>query len=184
MSQKVLGINLVEVPSTDPKHELGLEVDDPRGGQGQITYTIYPNGVPTSTTVTYNYSPGGRYRYVKAAGSINAGDAVRIDFTASNSDKTRHNNVIQTSAADQSIEGVAMATVTSGQYFWIMIKGRYVGANVATAAAAGDVLGSSSTAGRLATATPSAANAYATACSVGIRAVTAGSSNTADIIVK
>lgn len=184
--QKLLGIDLTATPSTTAAHELGIEVDDVRGAQGVVTYPWYPNGQQSTATVTYNYAPSSRFRYVKAGGTITAGNAVRIDFTAAHTspDYARQNTVIETSAADQQIEGIAMSSVTVGQYFWIMIHGFYRTANVATAAAAGDVLGSSSTAGRLATATPSAANAYATACGRGIRAVTAGSSNTADIFIQ
>ena len=181
MSMKLLGVNLAEVPSTTAMHELGLTVEDPRGGQGTTTYTWYPNGQATVTTVTYNYSPGSCFKYCKALGTITAGDSVKLDVTATQAE--RFASVIRTAAVDESIEGVALASATTGQYLWVQIGGNYKSANVATAAAAGDVLGGSATAGRLATATASAANAYATACGRGIRATSAGSSNTADIII-
>lgn len=181
MSMKILGVNLAEVPSTTPTQELGLTVEDPRGGQGTVSYTIYPNGIPTATTVTFNYSPGSAFKYCKALGTITAGDAVKLDVTATQAE--RFASVIRTAAVDESIEGIAMASVTTGQYLWVQIRGNYKAANVATAAAAGDVLGGSATAGRLATATPSAGNAYATACGRGIRATSAGSSNTADVMI-
>lgn len=179
----MIGVNLQETPSTTPSMPLGIEVDDIIGGQGQVTYTWYPNGLTTGSvvTVTYNFKPGGRYKYCKALGTISAGDAVKLDVTATQNE--RQASVIRTAAVDESIEGIAIAAATSGQYVWVQVKGWYKGANVATAAAAGDVLGGSATAGRLATATPSAANAYATACGRGIRALSAGSSNTADIII-
>lgn len=181
MSEKILGINVLEVATTTPTQELGVTVEDPRGGQGTITKTYYPNGITTLTTETVVYSPGAKFKYCIANGTITAGDAVQVDVTGTAGQ--RHATVIRTSAVDQSVEGVAMVSATSGQYLWVQIAGYYKNANVATAAAAGDVLGGSATAGRLATATASAANAYATACGRGIRAMSAGSSNTADVMI-
>lgn len=176
-----LGINVLETPSTTPSMPLGIEVEDPRGGQGQVSYTWYPNGIPTSTTVTFNYSAGAKFKYCKAAGTITAGDSVKLDVTATQNE--RHATVIRSDAVDEALEGIAMMSVTVGQHLWVMVKGWYKGANVATAAAAGDVLGGSATAGRLATATPSAANAYATAVGKGFRAMSAGASNLADVLI-
>lgn len=181
MSNKLLGVNIYEVPSTTPTQELGLTVEDPRGGQGQVSYTWFPNGIPSTATVTYNYGPGATLKYCIANGTITAGDAVVLDVTGTAGQ--RHATVIRSSAVDQALEGIAIASATSGQYLWVLIRGYYKSANVATAAAAGDVLGGSATVGRLATATPSAANAYATATGRGIRAMSAGASNTADVHV-
>lgn len=172
---KLLGINLAETPSTTPTQELGAVVDDPRGGQGQITYTEYPNGIPTAVTVTRNFYPGARYKYIKAGNTITAGDAVKLDVSVTLLE--RDATVIRTAAADERWEGVAVASMTVGQYGWICVRGRFNNANVADAAVAGAIVAPSATAGRLATPVASAANALAAGSGRGAIALEDGDAN-------
>lgn len=163
MSIKKLGIDLARACSTTQLHELGMEVTDPRGGEQDLTYTQYLNGVGTAITVRKKFAPNACYRYVKFLGTVTAGDACRKDVTATAA--IRDATAIRTSAADQVLEGIAVLSAISGQFGWLQFKGRFYDANVADASAAGDVLGSTSTAGRLGTPTPSATNALAAAAS-------------------
>ena len=177
MAQKLLGIDLFRAASSTPTNEPGIVADDVRGKSGTITYFDPIAGA----NVTRRYSPDGSYKYVLANGTITAGDAVRLDFTATAG--TRQYTVVRTSAADQSIEGIAMVSAIAGQYLWIQIAGVFYNANVVTAVAAGSVLNTTATAGRLDVATASAANAYATACGRGVRTLIVAASNLADVII-
>lgn len=181
MSLKMLGIDVFEAPSTTPKHELGLEVFDPRGGEKTLSYTWYPNGQATPVTVTTKFAPGATYKYVKATGTIAAKNAVKLDLTTlSEADA----NVVNSAAADEVWEGIAMMAMSSGQYGWICVKGRVYDANVADAATAGANLGPTATAGRLGALVASAANALAAATGVAARALEDGDGNNlADILL-
>lgn len=176
MAQKLLGIDLTVVGTT-PTNEPGITVEDTRGKGGVITY-VDPIG---PTTVNRRYSPGAVFKYVKALGTITVGDAVKLDITAPLLE--RDWSVIRTAAVDEVIDGIAFMSMTSGQFGWIQIKGKFYDANVATAAVAGAFVQSSATAGRLATATPSATNAMAAATGVAARALTNGAANLADVLL-
>jgi hypothetical protein len=178
MAQKLLGIDLFRAANSVPTHEPGVVADDVRGKSGTVTYFDPIAGA----NVTRRYSPDGRYKYVRANGTIVAGDFVRLDFSVGATDRSF--NVIQVSAVDQAIEGCALVGAVAGQYLWIQIAGRVHSANVANAASTpGQVLGTSATAGRLDTPTASAANAYATATGRGVRSLTAPSGNVGEAII-
>ena len=113
------------------------------------------------------------YQWVIAGGSITAGDLVKIKYGDTNAPFC----VVQTAAATDQVFGVACATATSGQYFWVQIYGKYTAANVATAITAGAMVSASSTAGR------GAAYANTDTTMSKILALTAGSSNTADVFI-
>lgn len=123
---------------------IGLEVDDPRGG----------------------VFAGNRIKYVKANGSIADGDCVQNDVSFATA-ADRNATVISTSAVAQMIEGVndiAGVAITSGQRFWITVRGRAVVKTSAITAATNAKLGTSGTAGTLVAitaATPSNAEVIA-----------------------
>jgi hypothetical protein len=129
MSLKMLGIDLFRV-DTVAQHELGLEVEDPRGGQGVISFKEVIDGVLQFKI----YDPGGRWRYVRANGAnIAAGDAVQADLTASDSDVPFA--VIETSAANQIIQGITMSAIPLNSFGWIQTHGKHYDVNVADAVA-------------------------------------------------
>lgn len=128
MSFKLLGIDLTEV-STTQKHELGLVVQDVKGGEGVITFKEVIDGA----TQIRRFDSSGQFRYVKASGAnIAAGDAVTSDRAAADVSVPYH--VIET-AAEAVIEGIAMAAIPSGSFGWIQINGRHYEANVLDAVA-------------------------------------------------
>jgi hypothetical protein len=126
MSSKIMGIN-PEVADATPQYALGTEVRDPRGGARSLN----------------------KIRYVRADADIAQYDAIKQKL-----DETDvPNAVVATSATTDFVVGVAEIAITaaSAPYFWLTVKGYVPIANVADASAAGDVLGASGTAGRLAT---------------------------------
>jgi len=158
MATTLTGINATQVDTT-AQFTPGIECEDPR------TVTLMGNTI----------------KYIQATGTITAGDAVQIDVTATAAN--RRFSVIRTSAVDQVLEGIANASMTANQFGWITVKGFFTNANVVTGAAAGAVLGTSATAGRLATSGGVAADANAQ--SAGRRALnlTLAASNLADILI-
>lgn len=117
-------------------------------------------GVATSTNTAYapeypqqgNLSVGttvlgtldGQWVYCTAAtATISKYDVVTIStgFTATQT---------PTTATYGLMAGVAMATATTGQYFWVMVNGVTPGVNVIAGVAANTALYTSATAGRLA----------------------------------
>jgi hypothetical protein len=173
---KLLGIDLFRAAETTPRHEPGASFEDVRGKSGTLTFF----DPASNSNITRRYAPSGRYRYVKATGTISAGDAVQLDVAASVAE--RDFSVIRTTAADQAWEGIAMVAAVAGQFLMIQTAGRYYNANVATPAA-GDILGTTTTAGRLGTLVASAANALAAATGRSARCITAAASNLSDILL-
>lgn len=116
---------------------------------------------------------GSKFLYVIAGATVNAGDFVARKLADSN---TPHCVVVSTEVTDQAI-GVCCQTLTVGQYGWILVKGKYTSANVATATSAGNLLVATTVDGRV--------GAYAgteVVMPIGI-ALTNGSSNTADVFL-
>jgi hypothetical protein len=99
-----------------------------------------------------------RVKLVRAQSAIALGDAVQLDTGQTDEPAA----VIPTSAADQSVEGIAHIAIPSGSYGWITIGGRVPSAKVAATTAANVTLMTTSTAGTLATSVGgTAANALA-----------------------
>lgn len=128
---------------------------------------------------------GNTYQYGRAGATVTQMDALKNDVAEGIHD------VDPTTATEQPVCGVAYPVgAADNEYFWYCVEGIVVASNVATAAAAGDMLGSSASAGRLATisvATPSVnevEQVRALAAGKGIVALTAGSSNTATIKIQ
>jgi|SRR5262245_37391167 len=90
---------------------------------------------------------GNRIKYVKLAGTVTIGQAVRLDVTATLAE--RHATIIASSAANQKVEGIALATTAaSGQFAWICYSGVATAATAATIVA-GALLWTTGTAGTL-----------------------------------
>lgn len=161
MANKMLGVDPLQAATTVSNNEPGLVTEDERGGAFS----------------------GDLHKYVKANGTITAGDAVQIDVSVAAAD--RHFTVIRTSAADQPIEGTANVSATTGQFFWIQIAGRAKDVNCATTIVAGAILLPTATAGQLDdTAITTATQAAALAAGRGIRALTTSTSNKADVLIQ
>lgn len=130
---KLLGIDVYAV-DTVPKHELGMEVSDVRGGEGFFSYKEVIDG----TTFFRRFDPAGTYRYVKAGtGGVLEGVGVTLETGAT--DVTVPYQVINMTA-EGVIEGVPMATALVNQYLWIQINGRHYNLNVLDAVADDAVL--------------------------------------------
>ena len=179
---KMLGVDINLTPSTTQQHELGMIVDDVRGGEQDLTYTYYLNGVLTAVTVRKKYAPGARFKYVKFNGTVAAGDSVKLDTSVAAG--LRDATVIQSAAVDEISEGLAVAAASAGMFGFIQIKGRFFDANVATAANVGEIVMPSATAGRLAKATPSATNALAAATGCSFVVVASIGTNLKDVDIR
>jgi hypothetical protein len=184
---KLLGLDLF-IASTTQKNELGIIVEDTRGGEQTFTFNdILPvesatGGIAASPT-TRRFDGGGIYKYCQLNGTVVAGDAVKIDTTATQA--KRHATVIQTTAADEAFEGIAMAGGVSGQFIWVQIMGKMYQANVANAAnSVGQALSPTATAGRLGTITTQATYEAAQYRSRGVYLIAAPSSNIAEVYIQ
>ena len=124
----MLGIDLFRV-DTVPQHELGLQVIDVRGGEGQFSFKEVIDGATTFR----RFDPAGEYRYVKAGtGGVLEGVGVTIETGAG--DITVPNQVINMTA-EGIIEGVPMVTALVNQFLWIQINGKHYNLNVLDAVA-------------------------------------------------
>ena len=130
---------------------------------------------------------GNTIRYVKAGSAIALGDALKVK-----SDETEEPNVlIPTSAIQQPVVGIAHVAIASGSFGWVTVKGRVASAKAAASTAVDARLGSSATAGTLATLTQADSNytsndyfeLLAVASGVGVVALDANDSNGANIEV-
>ncbi len=158
MPAPAMGVDPTRVDAA-AQYALGYEIGDPRSG-------IFA---------------GNNIKYVQANGAITAGDAVRLDVTATAAN--RRAVVIRTSAAAQVLEGIANVSLTSGQFGWITTLGYFPNANVVNATAAGAILATSGVAGQLITSPAAAADANAIAAGRRAIALTAASGNLADVLV-
>jgi hypothetical protein len=91
---------------------------------------------------------GKTYKYIRAGGSIAVGSALQVDTAEG------PNDFIPTSAVKQPVVGVAEVAIADNEFGWVVTKGNVV-TKLAGSTAAGAVLGSSGTAGTLATLTVS-----------------------------
>lgn len=180
MSHKILGVDLFRV-STTQKNELGIVVQDVRGGQGILTFTeLLPatgaSGGLTQVTTTRRYDPEGLYKYIFASAGITEGNAVQLNIAAT--PITRHADVIHTTAVDQIIEGVAIVTIPIGQFGWVQVGGLHYQVNALDTVANGASLTTSAVAGQLidAGAVPTALNVLQIAMGRRIRKTAAASS--------
>lgn len=138
--------------------------------------------------------PSRKLMYVQADDALTAGNACTFDFAVGGSGLAANKPyvVTHTSAVAQEVVGIPLVNFTAGYYGWIVIEGKVSDVNVASSVAAGDILVSTATAGRLnkhvSTATnPSDAdhNALTQACGGAIPvAVTAESSNKSDVLLR
>lgn len=164
MPEKMLGVDITVVDAT-AQHELGTEYLDGRTGK--------------------------KYRYVKATAAVTKSNALQYD--SGNADEP--NAVKHTDAAAQAFAGWVpdnlASNPASGNFFWMLIRGKLVDGNVATGVAANDVLGSTSTAGRVAKLDSAGANPTqaehraALGALVGCRAIAmdAEASNKAELMI-
>lgn len=131
MAIKML-FNPFESPTTNPKHEVGIVVEDIRGGNSVAPSTyqeVLPgegtgtSGYPTAITVVKRAnSPDAQYQYVRNADtdSLIAGSAVMYTLGA-----TDENGAVEFAATTSNlIAGVALRTIAAGSYGWIQIRGR------------------------------------------------------------
>jgi predicted RecA/RadA family phage recombinase len=129
MAIKML-VNPFEDPTSNPKHEVGIVVSDPRGNSGIKTYQqVLPgegtgtSGYPTAVTFRFNngYSPDAEYQYVRNADtdSIIAGSAVMLSLGA-----TDENGAVEYLVSNRRVAGVAVRTIPAGFYGWIQVSGK------------------------------------------------------------
>ncbi len=137
MSIKLLGVNIFQV-DTVQKHELGLEVDDVKGGEGILSFTeLLPvqsaaGGLATTTTRRI-FDPHGRYRYVKGGtGGVLEGNPVGLETGAT--DTIVPHQVIHLTA-EGVIQGVPMAAIPANSFGWIQVHGKHFNVNVLDAVA-------------------------------------------------
>ncbi len=113
-----------------------------------------------------------------AATAITAGDAVEIDPAVTTYGAGASVVRANTSTLGEALTiGVAIETITAAGFIQVQVAGKYVGANVADASAAGDMLGAGATAGRFATVDNSGELTHAVALTDG------STGNTADIMI-
>lgn len=177
---------------TTQENELGIEVDDSRGRQGDKTVNrLFPSsaggGGQTSQIVYVNrYRPGNRYKYVRLNGTVTQFNAVMFDVTFA-TEADRDSNVVNlTDAAGVSFNGVvefgnggplltdpALTAHAQGVFGFMTTFGKAI-ANVNAAVAANDFLSSGGgAAGRLITVAAAGA-AYAQAVAQGTQAAAHG----------
>lgn len=166
---------------TTREHELGIEVQDIKGGEGdksvsKLLPTSAGGGGQTLQLVFVNrYRPGNRYLYVRANGTIVQFNSVKGDVTFA-SEAERHAQVVNTAANDtlgNVVDGIweqglggplssdpALTSHAAGTFGFITVHGQAI-ANVETTVVADDLLAASAgVAGRLntiAVTTPTAA---------------------------
>lgn len=141
-------------------NELGIEVDDSRGRQGdKIITRLHPTsaaggGQSSQIIIMTRYRPGNRYKYCRLNGTVVQFDAVRADVTFA-AEADRDANVIQTlstATLGNVLDGViefgtggplvtdpALQSHAAGVHGFMTVRGKVI-CNVNTAVAAGDVL--------------------------------------------
>lgn len=188
MSNKLLGIDVYRESVATPEHELGMTVQDVRGGAGPGSISF--KEVIDGTTITRRFFPDARYRYVKAGEAIALGEALVVSLADADEPYT----LVKCSAANQVIVALAHTALDSGEYGWVQVEGRHHAAVKVAAAviAAGDKLTSSATAGKLnivtgdgdSNVTSTKLNAaIAMAAGIGIQALDSADSNNSTVEV-
>lgn len=89
---------------------------------------------------------GYRYRYINADTAITNGDFV----TPTLADADAPWSCVPAAAASLIVAGCAVVAIPDEGFGWVQIKGKKLLANIADAVVAGDMVGTSATAGRLA----------------------------------
>lgn len=137
MSIKML-VNPFET-STVQKHELGLIVDDPRGGNGEITITdLLPQegsgtsiGGPTQQTIgVRRFSPDALFKYVRN-GETNpfaGGEAVALLLSTTETTVTDEPAVVtRTVDTTRVLEGITISAIPAAGFGFIQIRGKVPG---------------------------------------------------------
>lgn len=161
MSNIRAGIDPLRVDVT-AQFPLGIEVDDPRGGD------------PT----------GAKLKYVAFGQNGGVGQAVQLNLAAAVA--VRHATVILTTNANECIEGLIVATaVLNGQFGWIMIEGRFENALTAATIVAGAMLRPTANDGELddTAFTPNDAELQPAFVGRKVRALTTATSNRAAVLI-
>lgn len=186
---KNLGIDFQHGADTTQRAELGAICEDVRGGEQTFTFNdLFPQAGasvtgPAYTATVRRYDGGGQYKYCQLNGTVVAGDAVKIDTTATQA--KRHATVIQTTAADEAFEGIVMSSGVVNQFVWVQIMGKNYLANVANAAnSVGQALSPTATAGRLGTIGTQATYEASQYRSRGVYLIAAPSSNIAEVYIQ
>lgn len=186
----------ITVRGTTAVNELGVELDDQRGREGnKLINKLFPvtgggGGQSNQPAVINRYRPGNRYKYVRLNASVGQFNSVIRDLTFS-VEANRADNVIPSQAVAQPIAGVweqgtggplttepAASVDAAGTFGFMTTRGLAI-CNVNAAVVAGDKLGSSATFGTLITitaTTPTAAEviaAIAAATGLGVHALVA-----------
>lgn len=189
MAIKMLGVDFQHGADTVAKHEVGLIAEDVRGGEQTFTFNdLFPQAGasvtgPAFVATVRRYDGGGRYKYCKLNGTVVAGDAVKIDTSVAS--PLRHATVIQTTAADEAFEGIAMSSGAVNQFIWVQIEGKNYLANVANAAnSVGQALSPTATAARLGTIGTQATYEASAYRSRGAYLLVAPSGNIAEIYIQ
>ncbi|HKX29357.1 MAG TPA: hypothetical protein VJ302_16795 [Blastocatellia bacterium] len=122
MSNIIMGINPTRV-DTEAQYPLGLEVDDPRGGE---------------------YA-GNRIRYVKATASgVAAGKALQFDIGASTGPPSLRGRAMiptaTTTPLTQIVSALAHVAIANGSFGWVTVHGIVFGATVPDSLAVGTTM--------------------------------------------
>ena len=125
MSIKIL-VNPFEAPTTNQKHELGIIVEDPRGGQGAKSYTEVLPGTDAPTQFTVRKPEGNKganaeFEYIKNVDTdtVVAGHAVMYNTSPTNQPAA----VEFGNGTDRPIAGIAVRSIPAGSFGWIQVKG-------------------------------------------------------------
>jgi hypothetical protein len=162
------GVN-ASLTHTSAKFTLGVEAVNPNDPTQTLLYVQADDALTAKNAATFDFAAGG------------SGSSANIPFL-----------VTPTSAVAQEIVGIPLVAFAAGEYGWVVKRGPVTAVNVATGVAAGEVLVSTATAGRLddhvSTATnPSEADHNALTQAVGGAipvATSAESSNTANVYLQ
>ena len=137
MSRKLLGINVFQV-DTVQQHELGVETEDVKGGEGILSFSEFlpvqsaTGGLAKVTTPKF-YDPHGVYRYVKAGtGGLAIGVAAGIETGATD---LALPHVLINMTAEGVIQGVPITTIPVNSFGWVQIHGKHYDLSVADAVA-------------------------------------------------
>lgn len=137
MSRKLLGIDPFRVTTTQ-EHELGVEAEDVKGGEGILSFSEFlpvqsaTGGLAKVTTPKF-YDPHGIYRYVQAGtGGLAAGVAAGIETGATD---LALPHVLINMTAEGQINGVPLAAIPALSFGWVQIHGKHYNLAVADAVA-------------------------------------------------
>jgi hypothetical protein len=131
MSIKML-VDVFET-STEQKHELGIIVDDPRGGQGEKTIQDFlpvesaTGGLSQQTLDIYRFSPDALFKYVRN-GETNAfagGEAVALLLSTTETTVTDEPAVVtRTVDTTRVLEGITISPIPAAGFGFVQIRGK------------------------------------------------------------